>query len=130
MAPLVGHTLRTVKRYVSLHPELLLPKLNPMCSGQGNSSFIGFCNNTLAQKDFISRAAMLEDLKAGNVSLSDNKQPTGANYGRAALSLLVQLVPLINSKSASMEIFRPIPYLRLTADILKLPPSYSAIRMI
>ena len=127
MAPLVGHTLRTVKRYVSLHSELLLPKLNPTCSGQGNSSFIGFCNKTLAQQDFISRAAMLEQLKAGQVSLLGER--LGANYGRAALSLLVQLVPLINSQRASMEIFRAIPYLRLTADILNLQASSSAIKM-
>ena len=70
---------------------------------------------------------MLEQLKAGQVSLSDER--LGANYGRAALSLLVQLVPLINSQSASMEIFRPIPYLRLTADILNLQYSYSAMKM-
>ena len=44
---------------------------------------------------------MLEKLGAGQVTLSDDE--TGANYGRAALNLLVQLVPLINREGPACK---------------------------
>lgn len=62
---------------------------------------------------------MVEKLGAGQVTLSDDQ--TGANYGRAALNLLVQLVPLINREGpARKESFRPVTLSGLSADIVKL----------
>ena len=46
---------------------------------------------------------MLEELQTGKVKLSDEQ--IFANYGRAALNLLVQLVPLINTEIAGMQVF-------------------------
>ena len=104
LVPLVGYTLRTIQRYVRLDLRHLSPKLNPLCWGQGYSYFLGLCESVLQQQNFISRAAMLEQLQAGTVKLSDEQ--IFANYGRAALNLLVQLVPLINSEIAGMQVFR------------------------
>ena len=47
---------------------------------------------------------MLEQLQLGEVKLSDEQ--IFANYGRAALNLLVQLSPLISSQVAGREVFR------------------------
>ncbi|CAF9921715.1 hypothetical protein IMSHALPRED_005256 [Imshaugia aleurites] len=65
---------------------------------KGYSYFLGFCESVLQQQGFISRAAMLEQLQLGEVKLSDEQ--IFANYGRAALNLLVQLSPLISSQVA------------------------------
>ena len=75
-----------------------------LCHGQGYSYFLGFCESVLQQQGFISRAAMLEQLQLGEVKLSDEQ--IFANYGRAALNLLVQLSPLISSQVAGREVFR------------------------
>ena len=63
---------------------------------------------------------MLEQLKAGQVSLSDER--LGENYGRAALNLLVQLVPLVNRQEtyAGMDILRAVHFSKLMADISRL----------
>lgn len=94
------------------------------------ASFVGFCETILTQQNFISRAAMLEQLKAGQVSLSDER--LGANYGRAAFSLLVQLFPLINSQEtcASMDIFPSVHLSRLGANIIKSSARFTAIKVL
>ena len=103
LVPSVGYTPRTIQRYVRLDLRYLPPKLNTLCWGQGYSYFLGFCESVLQQQNFISRAAMLEELQTGKVKLSDEQ--IFANYGRAALNLLVQLVPLINTEIAGMQVF-------------------------
>lgn len=71
---------------------------------------------------------MLEQLKAGQVSLSDER--LGENYGRAALNLLVQLFPLINSQEtyAGMDILRAVQISKTSADIIKSSAPFSAIK--
>lgn len=101
---LVGYMMRTTKRYVRLDSKHLPPQLNPLCRVQGYSYFLGFCESLLQEQNFISRAAMLEQLETGKVKLTDEQ--IFANYGRAALNLLVQLVPLINAAIAGMEVLR------------------------
>lgn len=60
---------------------------------------------------------MLEQVEAGQVSLKD--QRLGANYGRAALNLLVQLLPLDNGQRQGINIFRVVSLSKPSADIVK-----------
>lgn len=69
MAISVGYTLREVKMYARLEVEPLPPKLNQERLTQVFSSFIGFCTSILAQQNFVSRAAMLKQVQAGQLSL-------------------------------------------------------------
>lgn len=70
--------------------QLLTAQLRPTSPEQ---KFLGFCTSNLAQQGFVSRTTMLQQLKSGKLTLSN--EGVGNNYGRAALSLLAQLVPSI-----------------------------------
>ncbi len=126
VAILVGYTLREVKMYARLEVEPLPPKLNQERLAQVFSSFIGFCTSNLAQQNFISRAAMLEQVQAGQISLSDER--LGLNYGRAAISLLAQLVPYINIQASGTEIFCLVRFSILSSNFNKNGGRSSAIQ--
>ena len=112
--------------YARFEAEPLFPKLNQERLTQDPSSFIGFCTSILAQQNFISRAAMLEQLQAGQLSLSDER--LGLNYGRAAISLLVQLVPYINIKALGTEIFHLVRLSIHSSNFNKKTTSFTAIQ--
>lgn len=70
---------------------------------------------------------MLKQLKSSQLGLSNER--IGQNYGRASLSLLVQLAPWFYSQTLGMEIFRLVPLSRLTANIIEVPTSISAMEI-
>lgn len=111
--------------YARLEVEPLPPKLNQERLTQVFSSFIGFCTSILAQQNFVSRAAMLKQVQAGQLSLSDER--LGLNYGRAAISLLAQLVPYINNQTQGTEIFHLVRLSILSSNFNKNTSRFSAI---
>ena len=63
---------------------------------------------------------MLEQLQAGKITLGDKS--LGSNYGRAALSLLLQLSPYINDRTefSGIEISAQLCLPHLTLTLLRL----------
>ena len=69
---------------------------------------------------------MLEQLQAGQLTLSD--EGLGLNYGRAAISLLAQLVPYINIQAPGTEIFHLVRLSILSSNFNKNTGRLSAIQ--